>query len=488
MLNGKPYHSADNGFACAAAGRGIREALREHLNVIVRDKNLEIAFSDAHFQDEIGLLVADKEQLELQKRNRQDDIREATEELEAKDVELAELRVKLEAPVQSLEDAEGSRIGEFNQKIEGKTSTLKSKKIEKVRIQTDLESPTQVELNSLDVQRAARRFHPLIFINSIFAVLATVAVIALFGYLYLFYVSAGEKVIKSSDELNLERLIDYSALERSLKSDDRNWLALVFPSIFIALAFFTHFNWENKKWGLLGVVLLATIAIEGMIGWKIAGQIVTAQEQAESGKTDSFWFLFLLFGLLGFCVSLLLGFGLQCVSGFWENIRPRQNESKQIEMQIKAEKKDRQVKLSDLNTEIHHLEEDINQLSEERRAYSDSLKKAYRHPIESQIAVLEVEIKQRQEKIQLLNEQVDSLQMEIDQCESEIDKQRNGQRDKILDLKRMEAQAKEFVNGWCRYIAQSVTELPNDHSGEIREIQALADQTIQEFKATLKTV
>ena len=98
MLNGKPYHSADNGFACAAAGRGIREALREHLNVIVRDKNLEIAFSDDRIRDEIELLVADKEVLEEQKRNRQDDIREATEELEAKDIELAELRVKCGKP------------------------------------------------------------------------------------------------------------------------------------------------------------------------------------------------------------------------------------------------------------------------------------------------------------------------------------------------------------------------------------------------------
>ncbi len=36
-VNGKPYdYSADNGFACAAAGRGITEALQEHLNVIAR--------------------------------------------------------------------------------------------------------------------------------------------------------------------------------------------------------------------------------------------------------------------------------------------------------------------------------------------------------------------------------------------------------------------------------------------------------------------
>ena len=47
-MNGTPYHNADNGFACAAAGRGITEALQEHLNVIIRNEELEIEISDIH--------------------------------------------------------------------------------------------------------------------------------------------------------------------------------------------------------------------------------------------------------------------------------------------------------------------------------------------------------------------------------------------------------------------------------------------------------
>ena len=59
-MNGKPHYSADNGFASAAAGRGITEALQEHLNVIIRDENLEIAFNEDYYQAEIEGLVEDK--------------------------------------------------------------------------------------------------------------------------------------------------------------------------------------------------------------------------------------------------------------------------------------------------------------------------------------------------------------------------------------------------------------------------------------------
>ena len=52
-MNGKPHYSADNGFASAAAGRGITEALQEHLNVIIRDENLEIAFNHDYYQTEM---------------------------------------------------------------------------------------------------------------------------------------------------------------------------------------------------------------------------------------------------------------------------------------------------------------------------------------------------------------------------------------------------------------------------------------------------
>ena len=78
-LNGRPYYSADNGFACAAAGRGVTEALQEHLNVIVRNEELEIERSHSQIQEDIKNLVEDKERLEQRKLDLQNNIKTLTE-------------------------------------------------------------------------------------------------------------------------------------------------------------------------------------------------------------------------------------------------------------------------------------------------------------------------------------------------------------------------------------------------------------------------
>ena len=499
-MNGKPHYSADSGFACAAAGRGITKALQEHLNVIIRDENLEIAFNHDYFQAEIEDLIEDKRELEAQKVQRQNAISETTKQFETKGIELAELKVKLESPVEILETSEGSRIVELNEKIEEKISDMESNKAEKAKIETDLESPTQVELDALSTdgvvhQSSEHWFSKLLqsFPKVLFAILATAAVVVLFGYLYIFYVSAGEKTVKSSDEMDLTALIDYKALNRSLQSssdDPRNWLALTFPFIFIVLAIVTHLSLEHEKWTkwiYLVLFLAATLFIEGIIGWRIAQNIIKAQTDAEQDP-ESIWLLFFLFLSLGFGPSVLLGLGLHWILGLWENIRPRPDQSKQMEIQIRAEKNDKLVELSVLNTEIQNLEDRLSRLYEDKQAYSDSLIKTHRHPIETQIAGLDTEIQSIQDEIQLLNEQVDSLQMEIDRCESEIGTHLKGQRERVLNIKKMEAQANEFVTGWCRYVAQSRTGLPEEISSQITEIQELAKQTLENFKTTLKTV
>lgn len=505
-MNGKPYYSADSGFTCAAAGRGITEALQEHLNVIVRDESLEIAFNDDYFEAKIEVLVEDRDVLEEQKVQRHNMIGEATKELETKKVELAELKVKMESPVEILETSEGSRIAELNDKIEEKISDMESKKAEIAKIETDLESPTQVELDALNTDGTVhqssehwfskfRRWFSKFFSvlpKGIFAAFATAVVIALFCYLYLFYVSAGEKIVKSSDDMDLTALIDYEALGRSWQSNA--WLILMFPSIFIFLAIATHLSLESKnwtKWLYFSGFLAATLLIEGIIGWRIAHNIIEAQKAASTNgqNQDSFILLFLLFLFLGFGPSVLLGLGQHWILGLWENIRSRPDQSKQMEIQIRAEKNDKLIELSALNIEIQNLEEGLSRLQEDKQAYSDSLIKTYRHPIEAQIAGLDTEIQSIQNEIQLLNEQVDSLQMEIDRCESEIDTHSKGQRERVIDIKKMEAQANEFVTGWCRYVAQCRTDLqPQEISSQITEIQELAKQTLESFKTTLQTI
>lgn len=154
-MNATPYHSADNGFACAAAGRGITEALQEHLNIIVRNEELEFEISDSRIQAEINDLVEDKERLEQQKIDRLDSIQVLTEELADVDIELSELNAKLENPLNadvtqpSSADVTqpSSRIEEIEKKIEENTLELGEKQVAQVKLETELEAPTEVELD-----------------------------------------------------------------------------------------------------------------------------------------------------------------------------------------------------------------------------------------------------------------------------------------------------------------------------------------------------
>ena len=80
------------------AGRGVTEALQEHLNVIVRNEELEIERSHSQIQKDINDLVEDKERLEQRKLDLQDNIKTLTEERSTKEVKLSELATELEAP------------------------------------------------------------------------------------------------------------------------------------------------------------------------------------------------------------------------------------------------------------------------------------------------------------------------------------------------------------------------------------------------------
>ena len=196
-MNGKPYYSADNGFACAAAGRGIKEALREHLNVIIRNEELEIEIGHSQLQTEINDLVEDKERLEQQKIDRQENLRVLTDELSEKDVQLSEQESKLEAPI----DADALTP-------DPRTDTLKDqlekKNVDRVKVETDLQAPTNVELNPDETSQVSSK-RRLSVSEWVLAILATGAVIGLIGYLFIFYASVGDRTFTKGKSLVFSR-------------------------------------------------------------------------------------------------------------------------------------------------------------------------------------------------------------------------------------------------------------------------------------------
>ena len=490
-MNSTPYHSADNGFACAAAGRGITEALQEHLNVIVRNEELEIEISDSQIQEEINGLVEDKERLEQQKLDRHDSIRALTEELEEKGIKLSELNAKLGNPLNADATLSSPRIEELKKEIEDNTSELDEKKVAQVKFETDLGAPTEVELNPTSVgvtQVSSKR--RLSISEWILAGLLTIVVLGLAFYIIIFYASVGDRTFTEGIGTVAEKrhIIIPKAFFQAWESP-KNWFVITFPFTFLTLAFLVYFCHEHKKWVMFYGLLGATFLIDFIIARKISEQMHEFTKGEDVPYTwGENWIEILSVLFLGFGASLLLGFGLLWVMKIWRGEKPHQDESERLERQKRSEQNDRLVQLNALTTEIQHLETKINTLEQEKENYGKHIEETSEQQIQVKIARLNTKKGSLQSQIDELNEQVDSIQKEINQCETEIESLFRRQRLKGIDLKKLEANAHEFVSGWCKYVAQSRNELPADVTNQIKDIQSLANTTLETYKASFPAI
>ena len=386
--------------------------------------------------------------------------------------------------------------------IDDNTSALEKKQVARVEIQTDLEAPTAVELDTSSVNGTPhisskqQRSLP----ESIFAWFATFSLFGLVFYLFIFYASAADKSFiggSGTIEQRLNKIINPHAFFQAWESPI-NWFIIVFPFVMLMLAILLHPSWKNKAWLAFAFSLLCTIGLDIVIAYKIARNIyeekINRGIEAELSLLDMSTVL-----LLGLAVSILLGIGIHFVMKMWDSAKPAHDESERLEKLKRVEQNDRRVQLAALTKEIQHLQNRIDDLKQERKNYErgieetakqrlDALIEAHKHPIQVEIVRLDAEKENLQNQISEFNEQVESIQKEINQCETEIEALLKRQRERVIDVKKLEAQAHEFVSGWCRYVAQSKTELPADIATQIKDIQHLADETLETYKASLATV
>ena len=527
--NAGPDYSADAGFASAAAGRGITEALREHIDVIVRSDGLEIAPSPEQVQIEINQLIEKRDELEEDKYQREGEIRELTEELGKKQVHHAELQVKLETPAGGelsvpsedslLEDSISQHIEEdirslreeanrLAEEIESNSREVETKKEEQSGLQVESEAPTQIELNPATVEGASQIPPQQRFAvhQWIFASFATFALWGLLCYLFIFYASAGDKAFTAGSgtvQQRLNEIINPFAFFQAWEAP-MNWFILTFPFIFVVLALVTHLCWEHKERWFLLLVLPATFVLDFIIAIKISQNIYDdkrARGLLERGVTGNVeeWSLWNLdvFAvlLLGFAVSLLLGFGLYWVLKVWNSRKPQTDKSEQLEKHIRAERNPHLVQLATLDVQIQHLENRRESLRKQKNDCQDKLDdliqqqldirtETYRHPIDVEVARLEAEMEILQSEIDQFNEQIKSTQQKIDDCQTQIVNLSEYQRQRAINLKKIEARVSEFVSGWSRYIAHSKTELTDEVPTQIADIQAAADKTLEAYKVS----
>ena len=410
-LNGDPYYSEDNGFSCAVSLRGMPEGLPDHIDRIIRDERLAVAYSREQLQAEIESLEDEKAKLETQKSDYESEIASREEELARKKEGLAGLQVQWHAPVETwlhssrpVEETSDSSESQFNflpeeamlgdsvkqqidaeieeltekkdgleQKLGQKTEELARKKEELAVLEVQTHAPTPTELNPQSVEGAAsvsskQRFSVL---QLIFASFTTLAVVGLLFYLFIFYSSAGDKAFSSSErgsvQEKLNEIVNHAAFFQAWQ-EPMNLFVITFPFIFLVLAVVTHLCLEHRRWGYLALVILSTFALDAIIAVKISQKIhddKVSRGILEEGIEWSLWDINIFAVLfLGFAVSLLLGFGFDWVTELWKSVRPHRNESTEFELRIKAEKNEREVQLATLITQMDNLGTEIDSLHE----------------------------------------------------------------------------------------------------------------------------
>ena len=353
-MNATPYHSADNGFACAAAGRGITEALQEHLNVIVRNEELELEMNHSQIRDDIKDLVSDQDRLETEKLNQQKRLNTLNDALAEKDIKLSQLNAKLEAPIADDLPVENPQIDALKDqmdalktRMDATTETLEAKQVERVSLQTDLESPTAAELDAaIDGMDTISPKQRRSVAEWIFAIFGTFVVLGLIGYLIIFYASVGDRTFTKGTGTNEEKqhIIIPDAFFEAWKAEgwfEKNWFVITFPFIFLTLACLVYLCEEHKdtrlRWGLIG----ATALIDLIIAYKISKQMHYFTDSDDKVyKFSENWVEIGSVFLLGFGVSLLLGYGLYWIMKLWRGEKPNQGASEHLALLKRAEHND----------------------------------------------------------------------------------------------------------------------------------------------------
>ncbi len=321
--------------------------------------------------------------------------------------------------------------------------------------------------------------------------------LGLICYLFFFYTSAGDKAFSSgtgsSVQQQLNEIVNHAALFQAWEGG--NWWVLTFPSIFLMLAIGTHVCFTHRKWGDWIVLLAATFVLDGIIAIKISQRIHDDKELRELITENwTIWDLNILAVLLlGFAISLLLGFGLSWTLELWKEVRALRNQSKEQEIrqgQINNQKIQREARITILKTEMENLQGEIGQLNEKvkdtqqkidellRQQLNDQIE-ASRTPIKTQIAILKAQMENLQSEIGQLNEKVKDTQQKIDQGQTKIDELSAHRNKWFVNGNKMESQVNQFLNGWCRFVAHSA-DGTTDVSAQIDRIKQSAYETLNQ--------
>ncbi len=474
--NGKPYHSAINGFDQAKNANGIPESVRDHINIIIDNEELAINADHEFLKEKINVLSNEIEDLK-QGREKTENSVVGTQKA------LAENKLLLDK-LKTASNLEMS-IGE-------KTEDLIDKKAVLV--------PLQEDLNGLpsDDRTSRHRSLPLYRLFSVFCVILSLA-------LYFFYISAIDKGYLSnlptpseSQDIDLERytqlndIFDPSSVFRAFQKANL-WL-IVFPFFALGLALVIHplltyggkYQQESKKkmsivcWFSVFMFVVITFVFDCLLALQVSKKIHEAKVLFGLEEGDwpinpirlSTWDLNIWLVLFcGFLVSVLLSVLFHFTLEMW----------KEAQMQDVDDKIRIRKKIRVLETKLEGQEDAILVMQNKIKSAKEELKSKYNEidvsALGAEIGKCERNIEHLNARIKKDNHQLESIQSEIKEKQNKIEDSKVLIAKKAIDIVKLRANVAEFMTGWTKFLAAA----KSDASKDVTTVQQIAENTLKEY-------
>ena len=545
-LNGKPYYSEASGFYWAANHHGMPECVPQHVKHIISNEELQIKSTREELQARIDKLVDEKNGLEEQKREYEQEIRQRSQELARKQEGLAGLEVQLQTPIDAesaplpveapnQDGAEQQLDEKINQlheakdklerEIEEKSHGFARKREELAGLEVQLQAPTETELTpaseSVSQVEAKKWYSWMSRIPAgLVAFVATVILISVAFYLFIFYASAVDKAFflneaaiqNAVDEgtyAGIQDIVNPAALSKVFQA--KNYFVLFFPCLFLGFALALDHFWESREKGWVIGLIAVTLMFDLLLAIHISHKIYLAERyiSIRIGEDIGEWTPLEFDNILtistvlfcGFIASVLVSILYNVTRERWTQVKQRQSRPKEQEMreiQIRNEKAQRDTRIAILKAEIGNVEGEIGSLQSEISRLNEQVKttqqkidelprqqleariRVKRSSIEAQIATSKVEMDNLQGEIGQLSEKISSTQQKIDQGQIKIEELLELRNKRFVNGHQIELRVNRFLNGWCRFVANS-GDGETDVSAQIDGIKQIAYETINQY-------
>lgn len=246
-------------------------------------------------------------------------------------------------------------------------------------------------------------------------------------YLFVFYSSSGYSAFYGVKQGSLGFINPNVFADAKTKGGGVIALIILFPVIFLGLGFLIHDALEKKKYGFITLLLVFTLIVDAIIGYKISQGIHTNEFNA--GLTNEQWKFEMIYNDMNFYLVLALGFVVYVIWGYLLHYVLNKNKELQPDKAL-------ELRLENLNRKI----------SEQRQALAEIVS-----------------------KINSLKAQVETLENEISEKEKDIIGYENGVIP--VNTSMLKASIGDFMSGWFAYTTMMYPKNANKRNQEATEKQ-----------------